>query len=534
MQISRRRFLALSASVTLAACTSSDDDGEAPSTDASTPPTSDPEPTSTPAITTTTTTTTTTTSTSAPSPFTENPFTFGIGSGDPDDGSVVLWTRLGGDLPDGDIEVNWFADTADGTSASGSVITNAELGHSVHVVAEVDGPCEFGFSVPGWDSSVGRTSPVLDGASEYRIAAASCQHYETGFYAAHRDIAEWAPDLVVFLGDFIYEGDAQTDDGSGRIVRSHEGTEPTDLDGYRARYATYLSDPNLQASRAAAPWLAIWDDHEVENNYAGLVSQPDEEPDQDPAVFAARRAAAFRAWWENTPTRLAMPELDRDPTEPFPIHRGVDVGDLLRISALDGRQFRDDQVSEATLDAGPPAAGWDDPTRTMLGAEQEAWITDRFSSSTATWNCVAQQTILSDTRLPNGAILNYDQWDGYHPARQRLLDAAPANFVTLTGDIHLAGIGRVGPVDAPVGIEFVTTAVSSTANVDPALADVVLSIPSIVDANLVHRGYTRHTVGRDAWNAEYRQVEDVRDPDSEVTTWKTFAVAAGIADVIEV
>ena len=124
-------------------------------------------------------------------------------------------------------------------------------------------------------------------------------------------------------------------------------------------------------------------------------------------------------------------------------------------------------------------------------------------------------------------ILNYDQWDGYHPARERLLAVAPPNFVTLTGDIHLAGVAEIGPIGNPVGIEFITTAISSTANVDPALAEVVLSIPSIVDGDLVSRGYTRHTVTTDAWTAEYRQVVDIANADSDVTTWKTFRVGAG-------
>ena len=140
---------------------------------------------------------------------------------------------------------------------------------------------------------------------------------------------------------------------------------------------------------------------------------------------------------------------------------GVDVGELLRISALDGRQFRDDQLSEVILDPGPPAEGWDDDERTMLGTDQEAWLTERLTSSPATWNCLAQQTILADTRLPGGAILNYDQWDGYHAARERVLANAPSNFVTLTGDIHLAGVGSLGAPEAPVGVEFVTTAISS-------------------------------------------------------------------------
>lgn len=534
MQLSRRRFLALSATFTVGACSGSDDALTTATTNSTT---------ATTAATTTSTATTTTTTTappdSAPDTVAElsldaDPFVFGVASGDPADDSVVLWTRLGGDLPEPSVSVDWTFVGDDGVTLEGVATTSSDLGGAVHVTAEIPGPGTFTFSAGGWTSPTGRTAPVPRSPNEYRIAAASCQHYETGHYAAHRDIAEWNPDLVVFLGDFIYEGDASDDDDTGDVVRRHEGPEPTDLDGYRARYATYLSDPHLQASRAVAPWLTIWDDHEVENNYAGVVSEPDGEADGDAAVFAARRTAAYRAWWENTPTRLPMPELDRDPTAAYPIHRGVDVGELVRISALDGRQFRDDQLSEVILDPGPPVDGWDDDARTMLGAEQELWVADRLTSSTSIWNCLAQQTILGDTRLPSGAILNYDQWDGYHPARERLLADAPANFITLTGDIHLAGVGHLGPVDAPVGVEFVTTAISSVANVDPALADFVLSIPAIVDAELVSRGYTRHTVTPSSWVADYRQVAEIGDPESRVTTWKTFRVDAGRPTVAEV
>lgn len=541
MQLSRRRFLALSATFTVGACSGSN----SPETDA--PTVTELLPTST--ASTASNPTPTTEHTIAPATTTADtepvdtdgllldadPFVFGVASGDPDDASVVLWTRLGGDLPDEVIEVawEWVSDGDPGEVVSGVVPTGRDRGYSVHVVASVDGPGTFAFSTGGFTSPTGHSAPIDPGADEFRLATASCQHFETGHYAAHRDIAEWSPDLVVFLGDFIYEGDPILDGGSGVVVRTHEGPEPTDLEGYRARYATYLADPHLQASRAAAPWLVIWDDHEVENNYAGLSPELDGNPVQDRAVFAQRRLVAYRAWWENTPTRLLMPELDRDPDAAYPIHRGLDVGDLLRISALDGRQFRDDQLSDVILDPGPPVDGWDDPARTMLGQDQEVWVAERFTSSNATWNCLAQQTILSDTRLPGGAILNYDQWDGYHPSRERLLADAPSNLVTLTGDIHLAGVGTIDLRSETVGIEFVTTAISSIANVDPALSDVVLSIPSIVDANLVHRGYTRHSVTAEAWVAEYRQVSDIRDADSDVTTWKSFRVAAGEAAVTE-
>lgn len=537
MQISRRRFLALSATVTIAACAGTDDAAQPTA-----PTPTDPPPTDPPAATTTTTTTSTstTTSTLAEEAVVEvvaldaDPFVFGVASGDPDAKSIVVWTRLGGELPDEPIEVTW-AWTEGDTATEGTVMTDASLGHSVHVEVPVSSPGTFEFRAGGFTSPQGTAAPINANTTSFRIATASCQHFETGHYAAHRDIAEWAPDLVLFLGDFIYEGNPidTTADGAPPTARAHEGPEPTDLDGYRARYATYLSDHHLQASRAAAPWLAIWDDHEVENNYTALTSQVDDEPDQDPAVFAERRQAAFRAWWENTPTRLPAP--DDDPTAPYPIHRGIDIGGLLQISALDGRQFRDDQVSDVTLDPGPPVDGWDDPTRTMLGADQEEWLADRFANTTATWNCLAQQTILSDTRLPDtGAILNYDQWDGYAPARDRLLAGAPPNLITVTGDIHLAGVGIIATSDTPVGIEFVTTAVSSVANVDPALRDFVLTIPAIVDAELASRGYTRHTVTPTDWTAEYRQVVDVLDADSAVQTWKTFRVESGAASVSEV
>jgi alkaline phosphatase D len=459
-----------------------------------------------------------------------DPFTFGVASGDPDATSVVLWTRLAGDLPDEGLPVSWFANDAAGTEVASGVFTTGEaLGGTVHVVAEIDQPVTYGFTAGGWESTLGSTAALI-ATNELRVVSASCQHYEAGFYAAHRDIAEWAPDLVLFLGDFIYEGDASpvTD---GR-VRAHEGPEPKTLDAYRARYAPYLSAPHLQATRAAAPWMCIWDDHEVENNYAGIVPQDTTEAD----AFAARRAVGYQVWWENTPTRLPPPNGEAD----YVIYRGVDVAatdgtDLVRVSALDGRQFRDDQVCDLTLDTGPPCDGWDDPDRTMLGSEQEAWVAERFASSSARWNCLAQQTVLLDFRFPGtGAILNYDQWDGYSPARDRLLADAPNVLIVLTGDIHLGGVGLLGPADARSGIEFICTSISSTANVPPEFAEVVNGFDTVFAAELTKRGCIRHTITPDAWTAEYRIVDDIADADSAVSTWKTFRVDHGTSAVTEV
>jgi alkaline phosphatase D len=522
MHLSRRSFFALSA-VVLAGCTTSEKESSAQ------PDTSPPEPVGTdePAGSPETTAPPSSAPTTAPGvTLDRDPFTLGVASGDPDASSVVLWTRLTADLPADGIDVEWEAVGADGTTLdSGTVRAEPAHGGSVHVVAAVTEPADFRFRAGGFESPAGRAAPLTAGDT-LRIATASCQNFETGFYAAHRDIAEWSPDLVLFLGDFIYEGDA-VPVGPGR-VRTHEGPEPTDLAGYRSRYATYLADEQLQASRAACPWLAVWDDHEVENNYAGLNPQDPAES----AAFETRRRAAYQVWWEHMPTRLPPPDPD---TGEFRIHRSVDVGDLIAISALDGRQYRSDQVCDAVLDAGPPCAGWDDDSRTMLGAEQEAWLAERFASSTARWNCVAQQTVMTDLRLADsGAILNYDQWDGYHPARRRLLASAPSDLIVLTGDIHLAGIGHLGdPTGPPIGVEFVTSSISSSANVPAELAPVLLSYTNVVDAELAHRGYTRHTVTAAKWTAEYRMVDDETDRDSAVSTWKTFVVEHGSTAVVE-
>ena len=179
--------------------------------------------------------------------------------------------------------------------------------------------------------------------------------------------------------------------------------------------------------------------------------------------------------------------------------------------------------------------GWDDPTRTMLGAEQEAWLAERFSSTTSRWNCVAQQTVMTDLRFAGtGGILNYDQWDGYVPARDRTLTAAPADLVVLTGDIHLAGVGLARRPHGSVadrrrvrdGVDLVERATCR-----PNSNRCWPRYPNVVDAELTKRGYIRHTITADSWTAEYRTVDDAADPDSAVSTWKSFVVDHGRAAV---
>jgi alkaline phosphatase D len=549
MNMSRRAFLASSAAVVLAAC---NDDGSSPTTPppttvaaSTTPPATTAPSASTTAVPATTTTEGVTTST-RPGPVdydgATNPFTLGVASGDPLASSVILWTRLapdplnGGGLAEVPHYVSYevaLDDQFEQLVGRDVAVALPEDGHSVHVDVqhlEVDTWFFYRFTAGSHTSPVGRTrtcpAPRTTPA-RFALGAATCQNFEDGFYAAHRDIATAGLDAVVFLGDYIYEYAARKVQGA--VVRSHGTAEPTDLGAYRNRYALYKTDPDLQAAHAACPWYVIWDDHEVENNYAGLQS---EDAAISPEDFRSRRNAAYQAWWEHQPVRLPAPRGATD----FQVYRQLWVGKLLELNLLDERQYRSDQsCGDATFQLAPACKETFDPTRTMLGAKQEAWFAEAIGSTGAIWTAVANEVILGDVTI-NGAVLNYDQWDGYPAARDRLLqavvDAKIANLVVLTGDIHFAGVGNLrGPAttaDRPIiGAEFVTTSISSAGLVDPSAGLLPSLFPDIVDIDLAHRGWTKHIVTPTTWTAEYRIVDDVKRRDSKVTASKTFTVKAG-------
>ena len=534
-------FLAAGAAVVVAAC--SDDDKSSVATGTAAPSTTAVAGTST---TTTTTEPATTTTTLPPVELAADPFTVGVASGDPDATSVVLWTRLapdplnGGGMPADDVPVTWeVSDSADFATvvSSGSATATADRGHSVHVVAPLDeGTWYYRFRVGQYTSPIGTTSPapaVSTAISAAKFAVANCQHYAEGHYAAHRDLAEQQPDFVVWLGDYIYE-DAGAD-GADPAARVHLGPEPTTLVEYRNRYGRYKSDPQLQAAHATCPWYVIWDDHEVENNYAGLSPQNA----ADAPTFAERRFAAYQAWWEHQPVRLDPPT---GPDQEYRIYRDVHWGDLIGLALLDGRQYRTDQAcGDATLSLDPPCPETFDTSRTMLGDAQETWLYDALDNSTSVWNVIGNQVVFADATL-NGAVLNYDQWDGYPVQRQRIVqhlaDAAVPNVVVVTGDIHLAAVGQLRAGDrgtgTPIGVEFITTSISSNGLIPASVSGVFQTFPDLVDAELEHRGYSLHTVTPARWTAEYRIVADVSLADSPVTSLATYVVEAGTNIVAKV
>ena len=468
-------------------------------------------------------------------------FGLGVASGQPQADSVVLWTRLiAADMAP---EVSVFWEVAEDESftriaARGQDTANVADAHSVHALAQGLRPDRwywYRFSALGQRSMAGRTrtAPAPGSrVSALHFAIASCQRYDVGHYAAWRHAAEEGLDLVLFLGDYIYEYPSPP-----TALRPHvptlTGGPVTLLADYRQRYAQYKSDPALQAAHAAAPWLVIWDDHEVDNDYAGLQGQR-LQPD-----FASQRAAAYQAWWEHMP----LPRSARPVDGGMRVHGRLDWGDLARIHLLDTRQQRDPQAcprpgrggSNTLRVADCPTLA--DPRRSLLGAEQERWLADGWSLQQA-WNLLAQQTLMSrvDWHDSSGSGMFWiDGWDGYPAARKRLLDTVSQRqvpgVVVLGGDVHANYVAdlKADPGDhksATVASEFCGTSISSLGLPQERLDAARGLNPQLHHARSDQRGYVRFALRRDTLDAALRVVADARDPASGITTAARFVVDA--------
>lgn len=464
------------------------------------------------------------------------PFTVGVASGDPLADSVILWTRLApapleddGGMPDAVYPVGWevasdeqFTDIV----ATGTADAEPAYAHSLHVDVqglEPDTWYWYRFTIGDYTSPVGRTrtTPAVDAApAGLRYATANCQSYADGYYTPYQHLVGEDIDLVVFLGDYIYE------DAATGPVRSHGGAAATTLAEYRRRYALYHTDPDLQAALARCPWVAIWDDHEVEDNYAGDISKSEAPTD----AFRDRRAAAYQAFYEHLPLRLPPPE-----GPDYKIYHALRWGDLAEFWLLDTRQYRSDQNCGDV--PAPGCAGWADYDGTLLGDEQEAWLTAGMAASPALWKIIAQQVVFSFVNF-GGVFVNFDQWDGYSKARQRLLDFIAAegleNVVVLSGDLHIGGLGDLTAIasdeDSPViAAEVVTTSISSVAS-----ADAVTAEPLVQNLKLIHyfnagqRGYVTHTLTREEYTVRCFMVDTVAEPSSAGAVAITMTIDAGV------
>jgi len=414
-----------------------------------------------------------------------HPFQLGVAAGDPWPDGFVIWTRLataplepGGGMGAAPVEVAWevAGDPRFATIARrGTALARPEAAHAVHV--EVTGlapgrPWFYRFLARGQASPIGRarTAPPPGSApTRLSLVLAGCQHYEHGLFTAWRHIADEPElDLVFHYGDYIYEyaGRPVGSRGWGGVVRSHLGAETLTLEEYRQRHAQYRLDPDLQAAHAAHAFAVSFDDHEVENNWAGPIGQRFPRfPPHPPELlrdFALRKAAAFQAWYEHMPVRAAA----RPQGAAITSFRRLRYGRLATLHVLDTRSFRDDQPCGDR--GGVPCAEVARPDAQMLGAAQEAWLLDGLTNAEG-WQLLAQQVPVMPHVTAGGGI-SMDKWNAYPAARARLirglLERRVADPVILSGDVHQARVGALhrdpdDPATAPVASEFVATSISS-------------------------------------------------------------------------
>jgi alkaline phosphatase D len=470
-------------------------------------------------------------------------FELGVASGFPRPDGMVLWTKLTGPALPERVEVRWeiardeaFRDIA----ARGTEAAEAAWGHSVHAEPSGLEPgrwYHYRFEAMGARSPAGRTrtAPAPDADATLNFAIASCQRYDHGRYAAWRQAASEPLDLLLFLGDYIYEYPSLP-----TAPRFHEGGWLRTLADYRARYATYQRDPHLQAAHAAFPWMLVWDDHEVENDYAGL------QGNELQAWFPAQRSAAYQAYWEHLPLPKAMrPRLDASGAE-LRLYGAHDWGRLARVLMLDDRQWRDPQSCPRAGHGGSntvplkecPALA--DPRRTLLGEPQERWLASAWSTERP-WNLLAQQTLMSrfawsDPAGPDGGLYWTDGWDGYAPARQRLLAELAARklegVVVLGGDVHAHYVADLkadfsDPKSATLATEFCGTSISSK-GMEQARIDAARGFnPHLRHARSDRRGYVSFSLSAKSLQARLMTVEDPLDAQSPVTVAARFQVEAG-------
>ena len=496
--------------------------------------------------------------------FVSPPFQLGVASGDPSADGFVIWTRLApepfdlGYLGQTIFEVAWEVAEDAGfarIAKQGSASARPHLAHAVHV--EVDGlppgrEYFYRFRLGRYESASGRalTCPAADAApSALRFDFCSCAHYEQGFFSAYRYMADDRPDLILMLGDYIYE-----DSWGDRRVRQFDPLEAFTLEDYRRRYTQYRTDPDLQAAHAACPWLVTWDDHEVDNDYVGITSEQElcgGAPVRE--AFPARRAAAYQAWYEHMPVRSSRLE----PGMAVRIYGSLDWGRLARFCVLDTRQYRSVQAcpnpptaercdyakGRKILNSGAGGANFIDPneasckaalsdaTRTVLGEAQERWLDGALAESAAAWNLLAQNVMMMTVVEGTAQSPRHysDAWAGYPPARERLYAAlakhGAANPVVLTGDIHSFWVNELANgAGRPVGVELVASSIATSTYDKSAFLPLN---PATKFHDGKHNGYVRCELRKDALRADIVTIENREDPRSGRSVAASFEINAG-------
>ena len=493
-------------------------------------------------------------------------FRQGVASGAPGPTSIRLWTRLDELDRSGSVTLEVAKDQGfDRVVERRRVVARRRQDFTVH--AQVGGldPGEryfYRFDTGPRSSEIGKftTLPPPDSRRPIRIGIFSCQDWEAGYYTAHAGLADEDDlDLVVCLGDYIYERSFYGEEGvrEDNLGANNDGEVQT-LEEYRQKYSLYHSDPNLKALRAAHPILAITDDHEVEDNYAGTLPG---EATLDPRVeFMRRRRNGYRAYFEHMPF---VPSGGSGAQARFRNYRALRLGRNADLILLDQRKYRDDQPCGGEIPPEPPCTEEErnDPDRTLLGSAQEKWLRKRLRSSNATWKLIGNQAMAMALDVPKEQPINVDQWDGYGAEREDLCNFIQNKGIEdvsfLTGDIHTFFAGVVTPtgretaptIPAAVATEFVGGSMTSlgipeTVNATtgvplPPEISAVVADSAALKANNPHyrysnsekRGYAVVEARRDELLVTFRSPASTETEESPVSDQASFRVATGTPEV---
>ena len=478
-------------------------------------------------------------------------FEWGVSSGLPSPSGIALWTRVGGLDRSSKVILEVAKDDRFRKVVDRrKVIARKRRDYTVHTFVKGLKPHHeyfYRFHTRNSRSRIGRfrTLPPADSNVPVKIGFFSCQNYQAGFYNAHSGLAaEPDLDLVVCLGDYVYENG--TYDGPRKDTTGVNGDgDVQTLAEWRQKYRLYQADEQLQLMHARHPFLAVWDDHEVEDNYAGDMASPNAEegmtnPGEPRRVsLPQRRTNGYRAFFE------AMPR-GRTRSDPTRIYGSAQLGGMVDLFFLDERQYRDPQPCGDAFAQPCPTAN--EPGRRMLGETQKQWLKDGLANSQAQWKLLGNQLMLMTFDLLPGAPVTLDSWDGYGAERteitQHILDRGITDVVALTGDIHTFFAGRItttGRIDGtPAAVEFVGGSITSlgvketfeNAPGTERLADLVsVNDPHIIYADYESRGYGVISLSPSEAICEFKAPETALQQYSPVSSLAKFRVAAGTTDL---
>lgn len=482
----------------------------------------------------------------------EGTFPLGVAAGTPAERGISLWTRMDGQTGDYKLKVEIAKDPAFRKVIARRVKTvraSKDYALETRMAGRFLEPGQeywYRFETRTGSSPVGRfqTMPPANSRQPVKIVFFSCQDWQAGYYNAHRAIAAEDADLVMCLGDYIYERNFYDGPRKDTLGANHDGEVET-LDEYRQKYRMYKADPDLRAMHAQHSYVGIWDDHEVEDNYAG--SNPGAATLDVRVPFLQRQRNAYRAFYEYMPFEplFGKPDIGRD------LYRRMRVGANAELFLLDSRQFRGDQPCDDQLFVPCPSAE-NDP-RGFLGDRQKAWLKQHLRSSGATWKLIGNQVMIMALDTALGAQVNKDSWDGYGAERRDLLgyvkDSGIADVSFLTGDIHTFFAGNVGVNGRgpdSVATEFVggsitslgipetvaaTTGVPLTPEQTALITDNLTTVnPHLKYEQQTARGYGIAEVSRDALNVTFKAV-DALHKNAPARTIGRFQVSSGTQHV---